>query len=90
MCSFVHHAKSDSKSNGIENSKNVRNKSFMFLENNKIMVKKKPFKKHINMGKVFGKKNPRKNPPSLQFFKTFGFVKDINKKNKQIQLKECF
>lgn len=57
MCSFVHHAKSVSRSNGIESSKNVRNKSFMFLENNKIMVKKTPFKKHINMGKAFEKQN---------------------------------
>lgn len=41
------------------------------------------------MGKVFEKKTTKKKT-ALQFFKTFGFVKDINKKNKQIQLKECF
>lgn len=88
MCSFVHHAKSDSKSNGIENSKNVRNKSFMLLENNKIMVKKTHLKSISIWVKSLKKKTKQKT--ALQFFKTFGFVKDINKKNKQIQLKECF
>lgn len=85
MCSFVHHAKSDSKSNGIENSRNVRNKSFMLLENNKIMVKKNPFKKHINMGKAFEKQNS-----FTILLKDICISSKISINNKQIQLKECF
>lgn len=61
MCSFVHHAKSDSKSNGIENSKNVRNKSFMLLENNKIMVKKTHLKSISIWVKSLKKKKTKKN-----------------------------
>lgn len=64
MCSFVHHAKSDSKSNGIENSKNVRNKSFMLLENNKIMVKKT----HLKNISIWVKPSKNKNKTALQFF----------------------
>lgn len=69
MCSFVHHAKSDSKSNGIENSKNVRNKSFMLLENNKIMVKKTHLKSISIWVKSLKKKKKQKKKTALQFLR---------------------
>lgn len=39
MCSFVHHAKSVSRSNGIESSKNVRKKQVIYV-----------FRKQLNHG----------------------------------------